>query len=62
MRDFLLMGGHAPYVWSAYGISLLVLLLNIWAARRARVKSLERAARTADEDRPRPRPTVRHVQ
>ena len=34
MTDFLLMGGYAPYVWSAYGITLIVLVVNIWAAYR----------------------------
>ena len=62
MSDFLAMGGYAPYVWSAYGITLLVILLNIWAARRARVRSLERIARSADETRPRRQPTVRQVE
>lgn len=28
--DFLAMGKHAPYVWSCYGLALLVLLANIW--------------------------------
>lgn len=62
MTDFLAMGGYAPYVWSAYGITLLVILLNIWAARRARVRPLERLARTAGETRRRRQPTVRQVQ
>jgi len=30
MIEFLQMGGYAFYVWSAYGISLVVLLLNIF--------------------------------
>jgi len=29
MSDFLNMGGYAAYVWSAYGISFVVLILNI---------------------------------
>ena len=35
--EFLAMGSHVPYVWSAYGISFLVVLLNValpWLARR----------------------------
>ncbi|MBM7059524.1 heme exporter protein CcmD [Pseudomonas sp. UL073] len=35
--DFLAMGHHGLYVWTAYGISLSVLLLNValpWLARR----------------------------
>jgi heme exporter protein D len=62
MTAFLEMGGYAAYVWSAYGITLAVLLLNIWSARRARIRSLARAAETIDEVRPRRRPTVRQVE
>jgi heme exporter protein D len=62
VNQFLEMGGYAAYVWSAYGITLLVVLLNVWAARRARTRPLERAIRTVGESRPRPRPTVRQVQ
>ena len=29
MNDFLSMGGYAAYVWSSFGISLVVLVLNI---------------------------------
>jgi heme exporter protein D len=62
MTEFFAMGGYAPYVWSAYGITLLVILLNIWSARRARVRPLERIASTADDARPRRQPTVRQVE
>lgn len=35
--EFMHMGGaHAPFVWSAWGISLLCLLLLVWHARAAR--------------------------
>ena len=33
MTEFLEMGGYALYVWSAYGLSLCVLILNVVAAR-----------------------------
>ena len=33
MTEFLEMGGYGLYVWSAYGLSLLVLVLNVVAAR-----------------------------
>lgn len=62
MMDFLRMGGYAAYVWSAYGITLLVVLINIWSARRARIQPLERAVHTVVEERPRRRPVVRQVQ
>jgi len=28
------MGGYAQFVWSAFGLSLVILILNIVAARR----------------------------
>lgn len=31
--EFLAMGGHAPYVWSAWGVTALLLLLIVWHAR-----------------------------
>jgi heme exporter protein CcmD len=33
MSDFLSMGGNGAYVWAAYGITLVVLVWNIWSAR-----------------------------
>ena len=33
--EFLRMDGYAPYVWGAYGLSAVVLLLNaLWSWRR----------------------------
>lgn len=34
LADFFYMGGYAVYVWSAYGITLLVLLLNFLIAQK----------------------------
>ena len=34
LREFLYMGGYAEYVWSAFGLTLVVLLGNVWLARR----------------------------
>lgn len=33
MTEFLAMGGYGNYVWSAYGLTLLVLAVNVFAAR-----------------------------
>lgn len=30
MNEFLHMGGYAFYVWSSYGISLVILLINAY--------------------------------
>ncbi len=33
LSDFWAMGGYGVYVWSAYGVSAIVLLFNVWSAR-----------------------------
>lgn len=43
--EFLAMGHHGPYVWSAYGISLLVLALNVLLPILARRRYLQDEAR-----------------
>jgi heme exporter protein D len=35
LRDFLHMGGYAGYVWTSYGLTTLVLVLNWTSARRS---------------------------
>ncbi|BBI59778.1 hypothetical protein HSBAA_10840 [Vreelandella sulfidaeris] len=42
------MGGHAPYVWSAWGVTALLLLATVWHARveqRQLLKGLKRRVR-----------------
>jgi heme exporter protein CcmD len=34
LENFLAMSGYAGYVWSCYGLTLAVLLWNLWSARR----------------------------
>lgn len=62
MTEFLSMGGHAGYVWSAYGITLAVLALNVWLARRRRRLAMIQAGHSAADASPRRQPTVRHVE
>jgi heme exporter protein D len=33
MSEFLAMGGYAKYVWPAFGITAIVLIINLLAAR-----------------------------
>ncbi len=53
MSEFFHMGGYAPYVWSSYAISFVVLLANVispWLQRRKLLAGLawrERRARRA---------------
>jgi len=37
------MGGYAIYVWPSYAMTLLVMLLTWWSARRRRALALKRA-------------------
>lgn len=52
--EFLAMGGHAPYVWSAWGVTALLLLATVWHARseqRQLLKGLKRRARRVNRAR-----------
>jgi heme exporter protein D len=43
--DFLAMGGHGAYVWSAYGLCMAVLALNVILPLLARRRYLDDLAR-----------------
>lgn len=43
--DFLAMGHHGPYVWSAYAICLAVLAINVAMPLLARKRYLQEEAR-----------------
>jgi len=60
--EFLRMGGEAAYVWSAYGITLAVLLFNVWWARWTHRNALDRARAYSAETRATKKPTVRQVE
>jgi len=45
MAEFFRMGGYAGYVWSCYGLTLVVLLGNLWFARRELDSQVLRATR-----------------
>ena len=45
MTQFLHMGGYAAFVWPAYGVTLLVVLLNIFWARRLLWQAKQEARR-----------------
>jgi len=47
LTEFLHMGGYAFYVWTSYGIALLILLANVVLPLRQRRKLLTDIARTA---------------
>jgi heme exporter protein D len=51
MKEFLSMSGYGAYVWSCYGITAIVLIGNLWSARRDRISALLHAQRRAEARR-----------
>lgn len=51
MQDFLYMGGYYAFVWPAYGLVLVVLILNLTIPRRRERRILRRVARQGGEGR-----------
>jgi heme exporter protein D len=45
LKDMLDMGEYGAYVWSCYGLTLAVLVLNVWLARRSLAEQLLHAKR-----------------
>ncbi len=45
LAEFLNMGGHGRYVWSAYGLTFAILAWNLLALRKARRQLLREEAR-----------------
>ena len=39
LQSFFHMGGYAAFVWTSYGLTLLVLVWNWWAARRSEAEA-----------------------
>ncbi len=59
MSEFLDMGGYARYVWTAYGITLVVIVLNAWLARRRHAQALIKVKRMDRSELIERTPTVR---
>jgi heme exporter protein CcmD len=45
VSNFLNMGGYAAYVWPSYGLTSVIIVLNIIWARRLLARSREEAQR-----------------
>lgn len=45
MNDFLHMGGYAAFVWPSYALTLAVIFLNVFWARRSLVRASAEARR-----------------
>jgi heme exporter protein CcmD len=61
MTDVFAMDGNGGYVWAAYGITLVVLIWNILAARARLKRNLRSAAREGAAEKAPTRPKVREL-
>lgn len=57
LSDFLAMGGHAPYVWAAWGLTAALLVGSVLHARAERRQLLRELKRRARRERQAPRNT-----
>jgi heme exporter protein CcmD len=62
MIALLEMGKHGAYVWSAYGITLVVLALTAWLVRRRLRVALRQVRDSAEQELVAKRPIVRRMQ
>jgi heme exporter protein CcmD len=51
LAQFLAMGGYAVYVWPSFGLTLILLIYNVRAARRYHASAREQAMRRIDSSR-----------
>jgi len=62
VTEFLAMDGYAAYVWSAYGITLAVLGLSVWLARKRRLDALATVRQSLQQEPVRRQATVRQME
>jgi heme exporter protein D len=43
LSDLLAMGGHGPYVWSCYGLFVVLIIANVWHAKSEKNRMLKQA-------------------
>ncbi len=48
MNDFLAMGGHGFFVWSSYGVTAVVLAIELFSLRARRRAAMKQASTTGD--------------
>jgi heme exporter protein D len=39
LENFLAMGGYGFFVWSAYGVTALAVVLELWSLRRRKLRA-----------------------
>jgi heme exporter protein D len=47
LSDFLAMGGYAFYVWVSYGVTALLIALELWTLRARKQRARKQARLTA---------------
>lgn len=55
LREFIAMGSYGGYIWSCYGVTVLVLIFSAWSARRQLREEIGAARRRVEmqkEERP----------
>lgn len=55
MQKFFAMGGYAFYVWGSFGVTAILMLLEVFLLRRRKqqlLRRLGRSARTRNQRRP----------
>lgn len=50
LADFLAMGGHGFYVWTAYGIATVLVAVHLVLLKRERKQTLQRIRRQLERD------------
>lgn len=51
LAAFINMGGAAPFVWGSYGVTLLLIVVELWALSRRRKDTLRRLYRLQQLDK-----------
>lgn len=51
LSEFLNMGGYATFVWSSYGLTLIVLVINWWLPYQQHKQNLKKLKRQLRQDR-----------
>jgi heme exporter protein D len=51
LSEFFSMGGYAVFVWSSYGLALVVLLINWWLPYQQHKQNLKKLKRQYRQDK-----------
>jgi heme exporter protein CcmD len=54
LAEFLAMGGYAAFVWPSFGLTLILLIHNVRAARRYHASARDQAMRRIDSSKNQP--------